>query len=61
MSGAIPLLPQYTFMAWSPVKKRQEQLYFYFYIYQIVLTSRNMVNGTTSKVNKNISVKKTMR
>jgi len=32
MRGAIPPLPQYTFMAWSSVKKKaQGQLYLYLY------------------------------
>jgi hypothetical protein len=29
MSGAIPPLPQYAFMAWCSVKKAQGQLYLY--------------------------------
>jgi len=30
MSGAIPPLPQYAFIAWCSVKKAQEQLYLAF-------------------------------
>jgi hypothetical protein len=33
MSGVIPPLPQYAFMAWSYVKKAQGQLYLYLYLY----------------------------
>jgi hypothetical protein len=33
MSGAVPPLPQYAFMAWCSVKKAQGQLYLYLYIY----------------------------
>jgi len=43
MSGAIPLLPRYAFMAWCSVKT-QEQLYFYlayFILWQVFVTARS--------------------
>jgi hypothetical protein len=40
MSGAIPPLPQYTFMAWCSVKA-QEKLYLYLYLYWQYLMERS--------------------
>jgi hypothetical protein len=43
MSGAIPPLPQYTFMAWCLVKA-QGQLYLYFHLNNVLI---NTCSSTT--------------
>jgi hypothetical protein len=42
MRGAIPLIPQYAFMAWSSVKKVQGQIYLYFTFNIILVKSHNL-------------------
>jgi hypothetical protein len=37
MSGAVPPLPQYAFMAWCSVKKAQGQLYLYLALIIIII------------------------
>jgi hypothetical protein len=64
MRGAIPPLPQYSFMAWCSVKKKaQGQLYLYLYLY-VLFEGHHGANGCLVKyetgVKSHRSVKYTM-
>jgi hypothetical protein len=47
MRGAIPLLPQYAFMAWYSVKKRRDN--FTLYMYMCVCAVKPMGDTTAAK------------